>query len=69
MVLVKGEQGLFELVAGLCGVSSPSKAITELPRFLVKVRATPLKASHRSITENEVVSFTVFWHPSCTLWW
>jgi hypothetical protein len=68
MVLVKSEQDLFDLIAGLFGFSPPPEAITELPRFLIEICPMPLKPFDRTIPQDEEVGLAVFGHPSLVCW-
>ena len=49
VVLVKMEQELFELIAGLFGVSAPAEAVPEPPCVTVKGRILPLQALNSTI--------------------
>jgi hypothetical protein len=64
MVLVKSEQEIGDLVAGLLGFSPCSEAIAELPRFLVEICTLPLKTFNRTITQYDKVWIAVLRHPS-----
>ena len=69
MFLVKREQDLFDLLAGLDGFSSQSEAVTKNPGILVERRAMPRKPFDRTIAQYEEVSFAISWHPSVVLGW
>jgi hypothetical protein len=63
------QQHFFDCLPRLYGVLPYPKAIAELPRFLVKVRAAPPKSFDRTITQYDEVSITIVWHPSVTYSW
>ena len=64
MVVVKSEQEICDLVAGLLGFSPCSEAIAELPRVLVEICALPLKTFDRTITQYDEVWISMLRHPS-----
>ena len=64
MVLVQSEQDLLELVAGLYGLCMGFEAVTEVPRFVVKIRVAPGKACNHAVTQNEIVVIAFAWQPA-----
>ena len=59
MFLAKSEQDLFDPLTGLFGISSPSEAIAETPRLVVKLRTIPAKVLDRTITQKNEIAFVM----------
>ena len=64
MVLVQRKQDLLDLVTGLYGLCMGFEAVTEVPRFVVKIRVAPGKACNHAVTQNEKVMFACAWQPA-----
>ena len=68
MFPVKSEQDLFDLLADVFGVSSPSEAIAVTPRLVVKLRAMPAKALDRTITQENEIASVICGPPAFSSW-
>src|SRR5437879_1558751 len=66
MSLVKSEQYLCDLVAGVFGFSSQPEAIAKIPRLVVKRRTVPAKTLDRTITQDNETACVMGGLPACS---